>query len=335
MKLYLSLRLKFIFWFIFFILVVIGDSNLRCLGLSDEESLYKYIFELSVNRRSLSKEVEGLENHISFLESDLALINQESEVLEKSFNNKPILHFNDILKDKNRLFYEIVYNYIERFSLISRYKSLSHRKAEQEEILERARLRLNYLKESLKEQENEFELVYASIDKIKRDRSLEIEARKRIERQMYLDRKNIEKIIERSRGFSTPVIDSGKFIHPVDGPITSYFGMRLHPILGIYRHHNGIDYGVPHGTAVRASRGGQVVSSDWMGGYGQTIIIQHEGGYATLYAHLSERLVSEGDIVRQGQVIGYVGSTGLSTGPHLHFEILYHQQGVDPIAYLK
>ena len=113
------------------------------------------------------------------------------------------------------------------------------------------------------------------------------------------------------------------FMFPLTIPseITSIFGWRIHPITGDQRFHSGTDLGAPEGTPVVAAVSGQVVTADFLGGYGLTVILQHEKGtQESLYAHLSELFVKPGDMVEQGNVIGRVGSTGNSTGPHLHFE---------------
>ena len=113
------------------------------------------------------------------------------------------------------------------------------------------------------------------------------------------------------------------FIFPltIPAPITSVFGWRIHPILGNRRFHPGTDIGAPMGTPVLAAMAGQVQSADWMGGYGKAIVIQNSQTEQTLYGHLSEIFVQPGQMVEQGTVIGRVGSTGRSTGPHLHFEV--------------
>jgi murein DD-endopeptidase MepM/ murein hydrolase activator NlpD len=125
------------------------------------------------------------------------------------------------------------------------------------------------------------------------------------------------------------------FIKPVEGySITSAFGNRIHPIYGDLRFHEGVDIGTPSGVPVKASRAGQVIFADWNGGYGKAVIIQHEAGYETLYAHLDELLVKAGDRVSQGKVIGLTGSTGYVTGPHLHFEIRMNEIAQNPLNYL-
>ena len=121
---------------------------------------------------------------------------------------------------------------------------------------------------------------------------------------------------------------------PVPGPIVSGFGMRYHPILHVTRMHTGADLSAGAGTPIHACRGGVVVIAGAQGGYGNCVVIDHGGGMATLYAHQSRIAVSEGQTVNAGDVIGYVGSTGLATGPHLHFEVRLSGNPVDPAPYL-
>lgn len=120
---------------------------------------------------------------------------------------------------------------------------------------------------------------------------------------------------------------------PLDGPVVSGFGPRLHPILGYTRMHTGLDIDGPRGADIVAAASGTVIHAGSYGGYGNTVIIDHGGGMATLYAHQSSIIVSKGDNVLIADVVGYVGSTGLSTGPHLHFEVRLSGNPVDPSTY--
>ncbi len=126
----------------------------------------------------------------------------------------------------------------------------------------------------------------------------------------------------------SPQPSSAGLVWPVGGPITSPFGMRwgsLHP---------GIDIGAGTGTPIRAAASGRVIVAAYSGGYGNLIVIDHGGGLATAYAHQSQLAVGVGANVSQGQLIGYIGSTGFSTGPHLHFEVRVNGSPVDPMGYL-
>ena len=119
---------------------------------------------------------------------------------------------------------------------------------------------------------------------------------------------------------------------PVAGHITSGFGYRRHPILRFLRMHKGVDFGASWGSPVVAAADGQVAATGWAGGYGRQVRIAHAGGIGTSYSHLSSIVAEPGSYVRQGQVIGYVGSSGLSTGPHLHYEVYRGGQPVNPLS---
>ncbi|MFZ5767930.1 MAG: murein hydrolase activator EnvC family protein [Bacillota bacterium] len=124
-------------------------------------------------------------------------------------------------------------------------------------------------------------------------------------------------------------------IRPVEGYLSSRFGNRFHPIIRKWRMHTGIDIGAPEGRSIVAAESGRVMTAGWLGGYGKTVTIDHGGGISTLYAHMSEILVSAGQMVQKGQVIGRVGSTGLSTGPHLHFEVRVNGKPNDPLRWVR
>lgn len=124
------------------------------------------------------------------------------------------------------------------------------------------------------------------------------------------------------------------FLRPGSGIITDDYGPRINPVTGEAGFHAGVDLGDPYGAPVYASKSGVIVYSDWISGYGNTIIIDHGSGVQTLYAHNSELLVSVGTYVSRGQTIAYVGSTGMSTGPHIHWEIRVNGQHIDPMPYV-
>lgn len=125
-----------------------------------------------------------------------------------------------------------------------------------------------------------------------------------------------------------------RFIWPCRGEITSYYGWRTHPIFGTTKYHSGMDIAVDYGTPIKAAAAGTIIYSGWLGGYGNTIMIDHGGGLVTLYAHNNELAVYEGQYVNQGVVVAYAGSTGWSTGPHCHFEARLHGEVTEPLDYL-
>ena len=124
------------------------------------------------------------------------------------------------------------------------------------------------------------------------------------------------------------------WVYPSPGAITSGFGMRMHPILGYARMHNGVDFNCWTGDAIRAATDGIVVAAEYYGGYGYAVIIQHANSISTLYGHLSNIFVQLEEYVAVGENVGACGSTGLSTGPHLHFEVRISGAPVDPVPYL-
>jgi len=123
---------------------------------------------------------------------------------------------------------------------------------------------------------------------------------------------------------------AGMFSWPITGPITSPFGWRSNPFGGGPEFHPGLDIAAPTGTTVTAAAAGTVIMAQWYGGYGNYILIDHGGGWSTGYGHLSAIYVSNGQTVARGQAIGAVGTTGQSTGPHLHFEVRFNGKPVDP-----
>ncbi|GAH90225.1 unnamed protein product, partial [marine sediment metagenome] len=154
----------------------------------------------------------------------------------------------------------------------------------------------------------------------------------RMEKELEIKEAEVTRILESYRYGTAP---SGKFAWPVAGRIISGFGYRIHPIFGVRRFHSGIDLVAPYGTLVKAGDGGQVIQAGYFGGYGNSVMLYHGGGFATWYAHLSSINVSIGQFVQRGQVIGLVGSTGWSTGPHLHFEVRINGAPQNPRAYLQ
>ena len=126
-----------------------------------------------------------------------------------------------------------------------------------------------------------------------------------------------------------------RFIKPVQGRISDGFGYRIHPVLDRRALHQGIDIAAPHGAPVRAATSGRVIYSGRRGSYGKLVIIDHENGFETRYAHNSELKVKKGQRVRRGQIIALVGATGRTKGTHLHFEIRVNGKAVDPLKSMK
>ncbi len=154
---------------------------------------------------------------------------------------------------------------------------------------------------------------------------------------MQADSQDIQRRIQQraAGGGGVQIVGTGQLSWPVSGGvITSPQGWRTHPIFGTSIYHAGMDIGVDEGTPVHAADDGVVVDADWLGGYGNCVIIDHGNGMQTVYAHNSALVVSAGQSVSKGELIAYAGSTGYSTGPHCHFEVRINGEPVDPMGYL-
>lgn len=139
----------------------------------------------------------------------------------------------------------------------------------------------------------------------------------------------------RQQGQTLPPVTVGIFSRPVPGGVTSAYGPRLHPIFGEIRQHNGLDMSGGMGQPIAVAADGVVVSADVRGGYGNVVVVDHGNALGTVYAHMSSFNVNPGDVVARGDILGGVGSTGFSTGPHLHWEVRVFGAPVDPVSYLE
>lgn len=167
-------------------------------------------------------------------------------------------------------------------------------------------------------------------------RKAEEEARKRREEQ----RRKAQEAAQAAKStanYSAPVTSgNGDMLWPVSGHynITSLYGTRIHPIFKTAKFHSGIDIGAPSGTPIMAAKSGIVIYSGWQGGYGNCVMVSHGDGLVTLYGHHSKNIVSVGEYVEAGQTIALCGSTGYSTGPHLHFEVRVNGSTTNPLNWL-
>ena len=203
--------------------------------------------------------------------------------------------------------------------------------AADEAALEEKRAESDELLHELEKKAEEFELLLAQSEVLQDELMQEIAAK---EAELE-EAKHDEYLAKLALQGENPPSDA-TWVTPVSGyKLTSPFGMRLHPVLGYYRMHNGIDMACAQGTPIYATRAGKVTRTAYQaGGAGNYVSINHLDGFSSIYMHMTHYVVSAGQTVAQGQLIGYVGSTGISTGPHLHFGISYAGTYVNPLAYI-
>ena len=204
------------------------------------------------------------------------------------------------------------------------------KQAELEDLIEEATARIRELEDERAAQEASAEELQERIAALEQ----QIRARESEESRIAARIEELERLeLLKNAG----VTATGTYLWPSADSyyVTSLFGPRLHPILGYTRNHNGIDIGASYGTKIYASDGGVVITSEESYSYGNYVMIAHGNGRYTLYAHMSQRLVSVDDVVAQGDVIGYVGATGYATGPHIHFEIYENDERVDPLQFFS
>ena len=171
--------------------------------------------------------------------------------------------------------------------------------------------------------------INADVAEVNRQLDAESEAAAEIQAEIAQKQKQLE---EQRRQNNITIDSETSYLWPLPGyyRLSSLFGYRIHPITGEAHSHTGIDIPAPGNTPILACKSGQVVTSAYHYSYGNYVVIDHGNGNSTLYAHMSSRAVSEGDMVTQGQIIGYVGTTGSSTGNHLHLEVRDNYTRVDP-----
>lgn len=243
-----------------------------------------------------------------------------------------------------------VSDFLDRQYYVSRVASqdselLAKLREAQQEVARERRLLLERKAElTAAHEENEEHVAAVARQAAERERLLQAIRRERAVQEQQLteleeDSRDVQGLLEKemARRMANPGAYrrlpkwSGSFARPTAGAIGSRFGLRMHPILRYKRMHNGLDIGGKTGQPVWAAADGEVLFASWRGGYGQCIIVLHGGGMSTLYAHLSRIRVRPGQRVRRGQAIGNVGSTGLSTAPHLHFEVRRNGVPVNPL----
>ena len=308
-------------------------DNLNTKLSEAKSEVDKATIEMVLKEEELKRIEDELKEKIRILNDRVAAIykNGNSNILEILLKAENFLDFISKLKLMNLFAEQDTQNILEvkekKTATIGIKKSIIDLREKQKEHEDKVK----QLVVEAEQKAREIDDIYNEKNNLLSQTTANKNALIQMEKKLKIEEAEITKILENLRSGSAP---SGKFAWPVAGTITSGFGNRIHPIFGVMRFHSGIDIAAPYGTPVKAADGGQVVQAGYFGGYGYSVMLYHGGGFATWYAHLSSINVSMGQPVQRGQVIGLVGSTGWSTGPHLHFEVRINGAPQNPRAYL-
>jgi len=321
---------------------------------SERKSVSKSIEDLDNKLNQAENELAQVENLLSQLENHIAVTTRELERASSEANNQK-----DLLKKRVRVMYEngnvgymsVILNsasfsdFISRLDFLKKIisfdmnllnKMKSHRDsvADKRNQLESELQEKERLKAQMADKKEQVETAKQDREKTFKDLTKDLKELERQEDNLLAKSKEFEKKIVELQSKEKYIGGTIGWPSPGYYKITSPYGYRNHPILKKTKLHTGIDIAVPSGTTIIAANSGTVIYSGYNGGYGNTVIIDHGGKISTLYAHNSKLLVKVGDKVEKGKAITKSGSTGLSTGPHLHFEVRENGQHVDPMKYL-
>lgn len=319
-----------------------------------KKTVSKQVEELDGKLHKAEQELDTVEKQLGGLESRIVITKRDLERASQNANGQK-----DTLMKRVRVMYEtgsVGYlsvildstsfsDFISRMDYLKKIMNydvtlLKNMKAHRDTIAQQ--------KAQLQSELDEKEKLKQQIGDKKEEVESAKEDRTKVLNELVKDLKELnkqeDKLLEESKEFERKIIAAqskdkyagGKIQWPVPSStrITSPYGYRIHPILKTKKLHTGIDIGASSGSAVIAGNDGTVIFSGYYGGYGYTVIIDHGGQISTLYAHNSKLLVNVGDKVKRGQNVAKIGSTGLSTGPHLHFEVRKNGQHTNPMAYL-
>jgi murein DD-endopeptidase MepM/ murein hydrolase activator NlpD len=287
--------------------------------------------ELHQASQRLQDAETALEGHREAVADRLVMIYQQGDVnpLEVVFQSSSFTDFADGMYLVNRVAERDVEILSDLSEAQARAEDEKQRRSEAEQRLSELQRQVQVEKGRVAAQR---EQVAAEKSKLLRDRAALESALAELEASSRQLAAMLWRYQRSARGVSEVTPWTGALQRPVAGRISSSFGYRVHPILGVRKMHTGVDIAAASGTPIHAAASGAVVSAGWVRGYGNCIVLDHGGGLGTLYGHCSSLAVSAGQPVKAGQVIGYVGSTGLATGPHLHFEVIKNGRQVNPLG---
>ena len=367
LKKILKLLIFFLFWTVLACSCSFAETDIEAKQRETREQINRLKWLETVETNKLYKNQQKLENATTSLstsktkiqsaERELIELQTKLDVASREYNSLNYVlatHIRSVFKSQRKAFFEILLNSEDINMLVDRVhfqKIILKEDYDKMAVARRKAQEIANLKYNIQTQKYRLERNYASINsqqeyikraiaknetminKLRTDRA----AYQKAERELAKQSASIGTYINKTAKDTNVQVASG-FIKPIQGRITSPFGWRTHPIFNSRSFHSGIDIGGPNYGEIRASNSGKVIYSGWYGGYGKVVIIEHGlvngKPITTLYAHMSTILVSNGQKVTKGQVIGKEGTTGYSTGPHCHFEVRVNGQPNNPLNYI-
>jgi murein DD-endopeptidase MepM/ murein hydrolase activator NlpD len=319
-------------------------------ALEKMNNLDKQIYDYEESIDKIDKELQEIEKNIKTKEKEITILQMDYERVKEAFADRIVYLYEtndtrylDVLLSSKSIV-EFISNYYLIGEMLEYDSNLIEKLDNNKEALEVAKQDLEKTKKELEERKTEKQRIAITLENSKIVKNSYVNSlteqekatKEKIETyQEELDLINLEMLLS-SMENNDSIYVGGIFLWPTPGyyTITSPFGMRLHPILKTYRVHTGMDIGAPMGTYILAANSGVVSKATYSVSYGNLVMINHGNGISTAYAHGSEILVEEGQEVKRGDIIMKVGSTGWSTGPHLHFEIIVNGTKIDPYPYV-
>lgn len=325
------------------------------LNESEQKTVLGRIEITQTNILGLEREIQDLNVKISDTEKAIVVTDQQLNASIKELDEK-----NELLEKRVRIMYEMgqvglvevlldskdLTDLLTRMDMVQKIalhdRNLINELKDQKAVVEQNKLSLeNYRSELLSfsnEKNNKLtDLQVASnqLSSQKKELEQDKKALEAAEDRLVKTANQVTEIIKNLESAAQYVGGVMQWPAGNNYTISSYFGYRIHPIYKVNKLHTGIDIPMDYGERVTAAQSGVIKYANWLGSYGKMVMIDHGGGYFTLYAHLSSIDVSVGQQVNRGETVGRCGSTGASTGPHLHFEVRENGEYVDPLNYVK
>ena len=323
---------------------------------SQTKDVSQQIEELDKKMDQATVDLENVENELKNIEEKIVVTTEELEEAEINLVEKQ-----DTFNKRIRVMYmNGNVGYLEMLLSSENIKDFLSRQDIVESIAEHDKDLIRFMKEQrdiidakkleLEAQRASVEVTKSKIESRRKDLEIATRDKEDLMGRLEVDKKALEKEIDKfndeAKEIEAKIIKLQRNTGPYSGGqmewpapgyyrVTSPYGYRIHPILKVKKLHTGIDIGAPTGGNIVAAAAGTVIYSGSLGGYGNTIMLDHGGGIVTLYAHNSRLMVKEGTVVKRGDIVSKAGSTGMSTGPHLHFEVRKNGAYQDPMTWLK